>query len=193
LISSIIILYLALDSWNPGSLLKAWGIGKLSYGQVTTIMYLKVSISDFLTLFSARTHDGFFWSSKPSPILMGAACISLALSTLLATFWPTSYVDGQYVVGLGNRDPKAMAFYIWLYCIFWWFVQDAAKVGLYWWMEKYNILGINDSSNVNAELASKERQSGSAVSRSNTWNPMVGDEEQGASNKKNLKKPLLSH
>ena len=56
---------------------------ELSYGEVTTAMYLKISISDFLTLFSARTHDGFFWSSTPSYILMGAACFSLLISTLL--------------------------------------------------------------------------------------------------------------
>ena len=145
LISSLLLLYLVMDSWNEGSILKEMGIGEISYGQITTIMYLKVSISDFLTLFSARTHDGFFWSSTPSPILLGAACFSLALSTLLACFWPRGQVDGQDVVGLADESPKEFAVYIWLYCIFWWLVQDAAKVGTYMWMEKYNILGINDS------------------------------------------------
>jgi len=145
LISSLLLLYLVMDSWNEGSILKEMGIGEISYGQITTIMYLKVSISDFLTLFSARTHDGFFWSSTPSPILLGAACFSLALSTLLACFWPRGQVDGQDVVGLADESPKEFAVYIWLYCIFWWLVQDAAKVGTYIWMEKYNILGINDS------------------------------------------------
>jgi len=140
-----LILYWSLDSWTEGSLFKQLGIGDLSYGQITTIMYLKVSISDFLTLFSARTHDGFFWSSRPSPILLVAAMFSLSLSTLLACVWPTSHVDNQYVVGLANRHPKSMAFFVWLYCIFWWFVQDTAKVILYWWMEKYNIFEINDS------------------------------------------------
>jgi H+-transporting ATPase len=62
LFSSLILLYILLDSWNDGSFLKSMGLGDLTYGQVTTAMYLKVSISDFLTLFSARTHDGFFWS-----------------------------------------------------------------------------------------------------------------------------------
>eukprot|EP00598_Pedospumella_elongata_P004046 CAMPEP_0184967086 /NCGR_PEP_ID=MMETSP1098-20130426/584_1 /TAXON_ID=89044 /ORGANISM="Spumella elongata, Strain CCAP 955/1" /LENGTH=932 /DNA_ID=CAMNT_0027488487 /DNA_START=42 /DNA_END=2840 /DNA_ORIENTATION=+ len=145
LLSSLILLYLVLDSWNEGSTLKGMGIGDISYGQITTIMYLKVSISDFLTLFSARTHDGFFWSSTPSPILLGAACFSLALSTLLACFWPRGEVDGQAVTGLAEENPKEFAVYIWLYCIFWWLVQDTAKVVTYWWMEKYNILGINDS------------------------------------------------
>lgn len=174
LVSSLWILYMALDSWRDGSTLKDMGIGELSYGQVTTIMYLKVSISDFLTLFSARTHDGFFWSSMPSPILLVAAGFSLTLSTLLACFWPTSHVDNQYVVGLADREPKGMAVYVWLYCIFWWFVQDAAKVGLYWWMEKYNILGINDSMTVGAATANAEAN-----------NPLQ-DEESGG-----LKQKLL--
>jgi len=120
-----------------------WGIGSLSYGQITTVIYLKVSISDFLTLFSARTHDGFFWSSVPSPILTGAAMTSLLLSTLLACFWPDSTVDKQRVEGLANHEPRLLALYIWIYCIFWWFVQDAAKVVLYSWMHHYNILNIN--------------------------------------------------
>jgi len=179
LVSSLIILYLALDSWRGNSLLHNMGIGDLSYGQVTTIMYLKVSISDFLTLFSARTHDGFFWSSTPSPILLVAAGISLCLSTLLACFWPTSYVDGQYVVGLADRKPQAMAVYVWLYCIFWWFVQDTAKVILYWWMEKYNILGINNSATVNASLADGENGGSPAA------NPLH-DEDKGNQLKRSL-------
>lgn len=72
LISSIILLALCLNSWNEGSSLVSHslnyqdnhmiigsvfqkiGIGGLEYGQITTTIYLKVSISDFLTLFSAR-------------------------------------------------------------------------------------------------------------------------------------------
>ena len=55
LISSLLLLGLMLASWEKNSLFMQWGIGGLSYGQVTTAIYLKVSISDFLTLFSART------------------------------------------------------------------------------------------------------------------------------------------
>jgi len=144
LVSSLIFLYLALDSWNEGNILYELGVGSLTYGQITTAMYLKVSISDFLTLFSARTHDGFFWSSTPSPVLFSAACFSLMLSTILACFWPRSIVDGQVVIGLAYSSPY-FATIVWLYCILWWFIQDIAKVGVYYVMEQYNILGINDS------------------------------------------------
>jgi len=174
LFSSLILLYCLLDSWNDNSFFKAMGLGNLSYGQITTSIYLKVSISDFLTLFSARTHDGFFWTSKPSPILMGAAMLSLTLSTILACFWPDSTIDNQQVEGLANHQPKELAVILWLYCIFWWFVQDAAKVALYWWMEKYNIWGINDAPGAHI-----------VVSDSSS-NPLHQDEEA------NLTKKLLN-
>mmetsp|Transcript_29115 Transcript_29115/g.62739 ORF Transcript_29115/g.62739 Transcript_29115/m.62739 type:complete len:954 (+) Transcript_29115:166-3027(+) len=144
LASSLLLLYWLLDSWNENGTLYKLGIGEISYGQITTAMYLKVSISDFLTLFSARTHSGYFWSSTPAPILLGAACFSLALSTLLACIWPKGDVDDQNVEGLAYRHPYEFALYIWLYCIFWWFVQDGLKVATYWYMEKYNVLGIRD-------------------------------------------------
>lgn len=182
LFSSLIILYICLDSWNSDNILYQWGIGELQYGQITTIMYLKVSISDFLTLFSARTHDGFFWSSTPSPILLIAAIFSLSLSTLLACVWPTSTVDNQDVTGLANRDPKAMAFYVWVYCIFWWFIQDAAKVGLYYWLEKYNIFGINDSTKIGQGTAGA---GGKQLTRRGSRT--MSDEESGT-----LRKRLLS-
>jgi H+-transporting ATPase len=181
LFSSLILLYMCFDSWNAGSLMKAWGMGNLTYGQITTAIYLKVSISDFLTLFSARTHDGFFWSSTPSPILMGAAMLSLTLSTILACFWPDSDVDNQSVEGLANHTPKQLAVFIWLWCLVWWFVQDLAKVILYWWMEKYNIFGINDSAHINETITNGE-------DNLSAKNPMI-DEEAGSS----LKKSLLSH
>jgi len=146
LVSSIILLALALGSWDDNSFFDQLGIGGLAYGQISTLMYLKVSISDFLTLFSARTHDGWFWSSWPSPILLGAACLALTLSTILACAWPKSTIDGQKVEGLALVSGQEQLFvYVWIYCIFWWFVQDGAKVACYYILEKYNAFGINDT------------------------------------------------
>ena len=75
------------------------GIGGLSYGQITTSIYLKVAVSDFLTLFSARASDDWFWTTEPAPILLYAGCFALASSTLLACFWPESYPDEIYTLG----------------------------------------------------------------------------------------------
>lgn len=177
LFSSLILLYICLDSWNDGSLFQNWNIGGLAYGQITTIIYLKVSISDFLTLFSARTHDGFFWSSMPSPILLGAASLALSLSTILACWWPNGHIDGEQVYGLASKNPKDMAFFIWLYCLFWWVIQDAAKVLTYYLMGKYNYFGINDTLMINKGV------NGAVSGKFPTF-----DEEKGST----LKSSLLS-
>ena len=148
MVSSIILLFFMLDSWNKDGLFQAMGLGGLSYGQVTTSIYLKVSISDFLTLFSARTGDKFFWDSRPSVLLLLAAGMALTCSTVLAVVWPPTYPDGIYSVGLGRMKPYAFAVYIWIYCLVWWIVQDAAKVGGYWILKRYNFFGYNDTGKV---------------------------------------------
>jgi len=122
-LSSLLLLYALLDSWNEGSFFQVVGLGGLSYGQITTSVYLKVSVSDFLTLFSARTGDDWFWTSAPAPILIIAAAVALTTSTILAITWPASYPDGIYAVGLGYEQPYALPVYIWLYCILWWLIQ----------------------------------------------------------------------
>jgi H+-transporting ATPase len=139
LASSIILLFLCLDSWNSGFL------GGLSYGQITSAIYLKVSISDFLTLFSARTNENWFWTTAPAPILMGAGALALTISTIIACTWPETYPDGVYTEGLARRKPYEFALYIWLYCIAWWFLQDACKVLTFYILKKYNLFGYNDT------------------------------------------------
>ena len=76
-LSSLLLLWFLLDSWNYASVFQTFGLGGVSYGQVTTAIYLKVSVSDFLTLFSARTGGDFFWATAPSPILLIAGGIAL--------------------------------------------------------------------------------------------------------------------
>ena len=144
-VSSLLILYLALDSWNPDGVFQRYGLQGLSYGQITTTIYLKVSVSDFLTLFSSRTGENWFWQSRPSTILMVAGCFALSCSTVLACFWPYSFPDGIFAFGLERRVPYMMPVYIWMYCIFWWLIQDACKVCTYHLMKKYNWFGVNDT------------------------------------------------
>jgi H+-transporting ATPase len=144
-LSSLILLYLELTSWEKGNVFQAFGIGGLSYGQITTSIYLKVSVSDFLTLFSARTGPHWLWTTAPAPILLGAACLALTASTVLAITWPKSAPDGVPTEGLDHRQPYALPVYIWIYCVVWWFVQDAAKVGTFYIMKKYNLFGYNDT------------------------------------------------
>ena len=144
-ISSILLLYLSLSTWEDGSIYQRIGIGGLSYGQITTSIYLKVSISDFLTLFSARTGEHYFWSTKPANILLGAGCLALTISTIVSITWPSTYPDGVYTLGLGRRQPYTLPLYIWIYCLVWWVIQDLCKVGTYYLLKKYNIFGYHDT------------------------------------------------
>jgi H+-transporting ATPase len=143
-ISSLVLLQDMLLSWHEGTTMQNLGLGELGFGQIVTAIYLKVSISDFLTLFSARTGDQFFWSSKPAPILMGACVFSLSISTIIACTWPNTYPDGVKTEGMFiAKDAQGLAFWVWFYCILWWFVQDICKVVSWKLMKKYNWFGVN--------------------------------------------------
>jgi len=74
---------------------------------------------------------------------MGAGFIALTISTILACTWPSGDSDGVYAMGLGRRKPYTLALYIWLYCIVWWFIQDACKVFAFYILKKYNIFCYN--------------------------------------------------
>jgi H+-transporting ATPase len=158
--SSLLLLWAALDSWNPAGIFQKWGIGGMPYGKITTMVYLKVSVSDFLTLFSARTHEGFFWSVRPSAILLCAAMMALSLSTVLASAWPRGHLDNQPVEGLAYGNYTLMPLWIWIYCMFWWFVQDAFKVGVYWLMRRWVPLGVDGWWLGDWEVGSEEEPGG---------------------------------
>jgi len=142
--SSLLLLWGCLDSWNPHGWFAAFGIGGVSYRHVTTLIYLKVSISDFLTLFSARC-IGPFWEIGPSPVLLGAGAFSLALSTTLAIAWPAATLDSIYLEGLGRHANQLLFLWVWLYCILCWLVQDFCKVICFKILYKYNIWGIREA------------------------------------------------
>jgi H+-transporting ATPase len=143
--SSLALLWACLDSWNPDGVIKKLGMaGDMNYGQITTIIYMKVSVSDFLTLFSSRGGEGWFWEIKPAPILIGAAFIALGLSTTLALAWPKGSLDNVPIEGLALGNHAMMALYTWIYAILCWFLQDALKVGTYKLLRSYSLLGIDD-------------------------------------------------
>ena len=129
--SSLLLLKMCLESWQDGYFFQVVGLGGMSYGQITTSIFLKVAVSDFLTLFSARAGETWFWTSRPAPILMLAGAFALCLSTLFACYWPNSRPDGIPTMGLELKPPYILPLFIWLYCIVWWFIQDAAKVGTF--------------------------------------------------------------
>jgi H+-transporting ATPase len=112
------------------------------------MIYLKVSLSDFLTLFSART-EGPFWSIRPSNLLLGAATLALSLSTVLACVWPEGDLHEVPVEGLaleGGDGYTLWPLWVWIYCVFWWWVQDAFKVATYWLVLKFDIFQVGAAS-----------------------------------------------
>ncbi|GBG70142.1 hypothetical protein CBR_g6273 [Chara braunii] len=155
--SSLILLWAALDSWRVGSLFDKMGLKPMAYGQIVTMIYLKVSLSDFLTLFSSRTR-GWFFTQRPGLLLFCGAFISLGISTIIASCFPKVEFEHMPLEGLANRSAeyKLWTIWVWLYCVLWWFIQDACKVGSYYFVIKYNVFGVNKGREVYVKTPGKE-------------------------------------
>ncbi|CAB1114827.1 unnamed protein product [Ectocarpus sp. CCAP 1310/34] len=98
--------------------------------QVVTGMYLKISLSDSLSLYVARFPTWFFFAKAPGKRLIAAFVFAMGLSTILAVTWPLG--DGASTI-----DAR-MAAVVWVYCLVWFLVQDAAKVAIIRLMERSN-------------------------------------------------------
>jgi H+-transporting ATPase len=154
-VSSLLLLYLLLDSWNDNSLMAQIGLENIPYGSITTSIYLKVSVSDFLTLFSSRTGGEWFWKSRPANILLGAAGVALSSSLILSLLWPDSRPDKIDTSGLERHPPYPLVLCILGWCIVWWFVQDLAKVVIYKVMHDNNWFGVNQTGQVTLPESTK--------------------------------------
>lgn len=151
--SSLLLLWLALDSWNLSGVVQSIGLPGMYYGQITMSMYLKISVSDFLTLFASRTYPGPFWSQRPGIALLCGASASLLLSTLLACFLPGGQMDHVPIEGLVRSDFKWWPLIIWGYCVVFWFIQDGAKVLGYYLLYKFDIFGSVSGAAINMKHA----------------------------------------
>ncbi|KAF5219432.1 P-type H+-ATPase [Trypanosoma cruzi] len=146
--SSLMLLWIALEGWSdetyPNSWFKALGLAQLKQGKVVTLLYLKISISDFLTLFSSRTGGRWFFTMAPGLVLLIGAIISLFVSSMVASFWHTSRPDGLLTEGLAWGDTNSerlLPLWVWIYCIVWWLIQDAVKVGAHMLMKWMDLFG----------------------------------------------------
>merc|ERR1712226_1487480 len=145
MISSVNLLHILLHSWDHNSMMRQLGLGGISYGKITSSVYLKVSVSDFLTLFSARAGGDWFFMVKPAPILMCGAMVALTCSTCFAMFWPKSYPDGIQTEGLEESAPYTLQVFVRSWSLSWWIAEDAAKVFCRWIVTKNNIFDINNN------------------------------------------------
>ncbi|MDE2342337.1 MAG: plasma-membrane proton-efflux P-type ATPase [Betaproteobacteria bacterium] len=99
----------------------AHDVMKLDMGSIQTFIFLKLAVSGHLTLFVARSKNAFWKKPWPSPSLLWSAILTKALATLFVVF-PMGLIApiSWSAVGL-----------IWVYCMFWAFVEDQAKLAVY--------------------------------------------------------------
>eukprot|EP00300_Choanocystis_sp_HF-7_P015147 c18950_g1_i3.p1 GENE.c18950_g1_i3~~c18950_g1_i3.p1 ORF type:complete len:930 (+),score=233.88 c18950_g1_i3:778-3567(+) len=145
LLSSLLLLWAGLTSWDENGAFKKLGLYPLTFAEISSMMYLKISISDFLTLFSSRSYGSFFWKTRPSSKVLIGCAIALSASTIIANVWPNTVTDGVPTIGLARGHTGTMSIAVWLYSIFWWFIQDACKVALYQYLKKTNTFGAHHS------------------------------------------------
>jgi len=140
MISSIVCLEIAYHTHEEGSFIRSLGIEQLEFDQIVSLMYLKISLSDFLTLFSARCR-GPFWQVPPGKLLCLAFFVAVGSSTLLSVYWP--FGEGM------SGQPWGGAAFVWVYCLVWFLVQDLGKVAVIKALEKWNVFGYN---NINSHV-----------------------------------------
>jgi len=101
----------------------AFGLSTLRYDSIKTLIYLKIALSDYLSLFNSRC-QGWFFSRVPSWHVMLAAVFSTVCSSLLSHWWPL----GSKMKGIG----VGVIAFVWLYTIVWGLIQDCFKVLTYY-------------------------------------------------------------
>lgn len=132
-VSSLILLLLGLDNMagdDPNSLLNAFGINAFEYGELLTCVYLKVSLSDFMTVFTART-SSWFWTRTPGKVLLAAAGVATFAATIMSVYW---FLDVNAGSGDSGKIPNmksvswGLAMWVWGYNLIFMVLQDVVKV-----------------------------------------------------------------
>ena len=157
--SSLLLLGLALDSENPDSWIRTFGFRtSLTYGQVVAIMYLKISLSDWWTIFAARTR-GFFFERAPSTIVLCAASLATMVSTLNSMYWPFQHLEFEkekyeahlnFDIQIVGLELPTVAF-TWCFTLIFFVLQDICKVICYYVLFKFDVCGIRSEQEANDE------------------------------------------
>lgn len=86
----------------------------LRYVQMQMAIFLKISLSNFLSVFAART-TGYCWERVPGTLMSVCVVGALIISTILAMHWP--FADGLTSISI------LVTIYVWFYVLFWLAVQ----------------------------------------------------------------------
>ena len=134
LVSSITLLTLFLTHMNendPNPIMHLFRIDPLSYPEVITGLFLKVAVSDFITVFAART-ESYFFTHRPSAIVMICAIFATACSTLLSLFWYLNFESTSEEKKHKMQSIRwPVVLFVWVYNIIWFLIQDVTKVWTY--------------------------------------------------------------
>lgn len=84
------------------------------------------------------------------------------MSTVLASVWPEGETDGIPTMGLALGDYGLYPLWVWIYCIVWWFVQDACKVLAWHLIIKYDVFQARTARLVNLREALSIAETGAA-------------------------------
>lgn len=108
----------------------------LEFKELRTLMYMKISLSDFLTVFSGRCR-GFFFERRPGYALSCAFVFATGASTLLSVFWFFSDTKSDENPDPMKRIALKTCLTVWVYNLLWFVAQDIAKVLLYYVMSRF--------------------------------------------------------
>jgi len=130
-ISSLILLLLCLDNMNSHDknvFLNAFGIEAMRYGEILTIIFMKVSISNFLTVFSARTMS-WFWTRMPGKLLFSADMFGIVVCLFLSCYWFLNISVGESS-NIPDMKPISWGVAMWVlgYDLVFFILQDIAKI-----------------------------------------------------------------
>jgi H+-transporting ATPase len=93
----------------------------LDITQIQSLIFLKLAVAGHLTLFVARARGPFWARPWPAPAMIWSAVATKILATLLVGFG----------LGLITAISWPLIAFTWGYCIFWVFIEDAAKLAVY--------------------------------------------------------------
>lgn len=132
LLGSLLMLHGALSSGNHESTWRHLGLPELSMGQIQTLMYLKISLSDYASVFNSRCR-GWMWERSPSAIVVFAALFAMLTATSLSLY----RVPGAGMMAISPH----LAFLTWVYVLVGAIFQDLAKVMTYGVLRRVGMIG----------------------------------------------------
>jgi H+-transporting ATPase len=130
-VSSLVMLLIGLTnmpSSGGNSLLKALGFGQWTYGEVMTMIFLKICLTNFMTVYSARTKSWFF-TRLPGKFLFIATVSSMILTTIISCYWFLNVsTGGSSTIPDMKSINWSIAAYVWVCDLMVFAVQDISKV-----------------------------------------------------------------